>query len=76
MFYLSYYDDETEIRELTPLRAIKDNNLKTVILVDAWGDTVTRDGIRELGVADRCRHQSAVTFVCIPTIVYCDCLYY
>ena len=52
MFYLGYYDDETEIGELALLRATKDDNLRTVILVDAWGDTVTRDGIRELGVTD------------------------
>ena len=49
---LGYHDDETEARELAPLRAIKDNNPKTVILLDAHGDTVTRDGIRELGVIE------------------------
>ncbi len=49
---LGYHDDETEARELAPLRAIKDNNPKVVILLDGQGDTVTRDGIRELGVTD------------------------
>jgi len=49
---LGYYDDETESRELAPLRAIKDNNPKTVILLDGHGDTVTRDGIRELGAIE------------------------
>lgn len=49
---LGYYDDDTETRELTPLRAIKDSNPKTVILMDYSGDTVTRDGIRELGITD------------------------
>ncbi len=49
---LGYYDDETEARELAPLRAIKDNNPKTVILMDHSGDTVTGDGIIELGIAD------------------------
>jgi hypothetical protein len=34
------------------LRAIKDNNPKTVILMDYSVETVTRDGIRELGVTD------------------------
>lgn len=34
------------------LRAIKDSNPKTVILMDYSGDTVTRDGIRELGITD------------------------
>lgn len=47
-----YYDDGTEARELAPLRAIKDNNPKTIILADYSGDTVTRDGIRELGIID------------------------
>lgn len=47
-----YYDEDTEKRELAPLRAIKDNNLKTVVMMDHTGDTVTRDGIRELGVID------------------------
>ncbi len=49
---LGYYDDETETRELASLRAIKDNNPKTVILMDYSVETVTRDGIRELGVTD------------------------
>ncbi len=49
---LGYYDDDTEARELAPLRAIRDNNPKTVILMDRSGDTVTRDGIRELGITD------------------------
>ena len=49
---LGYYDDETEERELAPLRAIRDNNPKTVILMDYSGDSVTRDGIRELGITD------------------------
>ena len=47
-----YYDEDTEKRELAPLRAIKDNNPKTVVMMDHTGDTVTRDGIRELGVID------------------------
>ncbi len=49
---LGYYDDKTEARELAPLRAIKDNNPKTVILMGIQGDSVTRDGIRELGIID------------------------
>lgn len=49
---LGYYDDETETRELTPLRTIRDSNPKTVILMDYSGDTVTKDGIRELGITD------------------------
>ena len=47
-----YYDEDIEKRELAPLRAIKDNNPKTVVMMDHTGDTVTRDGIRELGVID------------------------
>ncbi len=47
---LGYSDDETEARELAPLRSIKDNNPKTVILMDNDNDTMTRDGIRELGI--------------------------
>ncbi len=46
---LGYYNDETEARELAPLRAIKDNNPKTVILLDGKTST-TRDGIREIGI--------------------------
>lgn len=49
---LGYYDEETEARELAPLRAIKDNNPKTVVLMDYSGDSLTRDGIRELGITD------------------------
>lgn len=49
---LGYYDEKTEARELAPLRAIQDNNPKTVILMDVQGDSVTRDGIRELGIID------------------------
>lgn len=49
---LGYFDDETEARELAPLRAIKDTNPKTVILMNGRGETMTRDGIRELGVID------------------------
>ena len=49
---LGYYDDDTETRELAPLRAIRDNNPKTVILMDYSGNTSTRDGIRELGITD------------------------
>lgn len=49
---LGYYDDETEARELAPLRTIKDNNPKTVVLMDYSGDSFTRDGIRELGITD------------------------
>lgn len=47
-----YHDDETEARELAPLRAIRDNNPKTVVLMDYSGDSVTRDGIREVGIVD------------------------
>ncbi len=47
-----YYDEKTEARELAPLRAIKDSNPKTVILMDVQGDSVTGDGIRELGITD------------------------
>ena len=47
-----YYDDGTEARELAPLRSIKDNNPKTIILADYSGDSVTRDGIREMGIID------------------------
>ena len=49
---MGYHDKDTEARELAPLRSIKDNNPKTVILMEYSGDTVTRDGIRELGVTD------------------------
>lgn len=49
---LGYYGDDAETRELAPLRAIKDNNPKTVILMDYSGNTVTGDGIRELGITD------------------------
>ncbi len=49
---LGYHDDDTEARELAPLRAISDNHPKTVILKDHRGDSVTRDGIRELGIID------------------------
>ena len=49
---LGYHDDDTETRELAPLRAIKDNNPKTVILMDHSGVTSTRDGIREMGITD------------------------
>ena len=47
-----YYDDDTEARELAPLRAIRDSNPKTVILMDHEGESFTRDGIRELGITD------------------------
>ena len=47
-----YYDEDTEKRELAPLRAIKDNKPKTVILMDHAGATATRDGIREIGITD------------------------
>lgn len=49
---LGYHDDRTEERELAPLRAIRDNNPKTVILMDVRGSSVTRDGIREIGITD------------------------
>lgn len=49
---LGYYDDDTEARELAPLRAIKDNYSKTVILMDGRGTTLTRDGIIEMGIID------------------------
>lgn len=49
---LGYYDEDTETRELTPFRTIKGNNPKTVILMDYSGDTITKDGIRELGITD------------------------
>ena len=49
---LGYYDDRTEERELAPLRAIRDNNPKTVILMDVRGVTFTGDGIREMGMTD------------------------
>ena len=49
---LGYYDDETENRELAPLRAIRDNYPKTVVLMDHSGESLTRDGIRELGITD------------------------
>ncbi len=49
---LGYHDDDTEARELAPLRAIRDNYPKTVLLMDHSGDTMTRDGIRELGIID------------------------
>jgi len=47
-----YYDEETEKRELNPLRAIGDSNPKTVVMADHGGVTVTRDGIREMGITD------------------------
>lgn len=49
---LGYHDDRTEERELAPLRAIRDNNPKTAILMDVRGSSVTRDGIREIGITD------------------------
>ncbi len=49
---LAYSDDETERRELAPLRAIRDNHPKTVILLDGHGITSTRDGITEMGAID------------------------
>lgn len=49
---LGYYDDATEARELAPLRAIKDSNPKTVILMDGHGTAATRDGIREIGITE------------------------
>jgi len=49
---LGYYDDETEQRELAPLRAIDDNNRKTVILLDSAMSRFTKDGIRELSAID------------------------
>lgn len=49
---LGYYDDETEARELAPLRAIRDSNPKTVVLMDRRGESFTRDGIREIGITD------------------------
>ena len=49
---LGYFDEETETRELAPLRAISDNNPKTVILFNGRGETVTNDGIRELSIID------------------------
>ncbi len=49
---LGYHDDDTEARELAPLRAIRDNYPKTVLLMDHSGDTMTRDGIQELGIID------------------------
>lgn len=47
-----YYDDDTEARELAPLRAIRDNNPKTVVLADHSGESFTQDGIREMGIVD------------------------
>ena len=49
---LGYYDDDTEARELAPLRAIKDSNPKTVVLLNASGTTTTEDGIKEIGIVD------------------------
>lgn len=49
---LGYHDDEAEARELAPLRTIRDNNPKTVVLMDYYGDSFTRDGIREIGIVD------------------------
>ena len=37
---------------MAPLRAIKDNHPKTVILLNGHGTTVTRDGIIEMSVTD------------------------
>ncbi len=42
---LGYHDGETRKRELAPLRAIKDNHPKTMILLNGWSDSVTEDGI-------------------------------
>lgn len=47
-----YYEEDTEKRELAPLRAIKDSNPKAVIMMNHTGETVTRDGIREIGITD------------------------
>ncbi len=49
---LGYYDDQTEERELAPLRLINDNLPKTVILMDGHGITTSRDGITEMGITD------------------------
>jgi hypothetical protein len=49
---LGYHDDETEARELAPLRAIDDNHPKTMILLDGRGASATRDGITEIGAVD------------------------
>jgi predicted AAA+ superfamily ATPase len=42
---LGYSDEETRKRELAPLRAIKDNFPKTLILLNGWTDSATEDGI-------------------------------
>ena len=49
---LGYHDDQTEERELAPLRQINDNLPKTVILMNGQGITTSRDGITELGITD------------------------
>jgi len=49
---LGYYDDQTEERELAPLRLINDNLPKTVILMNGQGITTSRDGIKEMGITD------------------------
>lgn len=49
---LGYGDDESEKRELAPLRAIKDNNRKTVVILEGSHSGYTKDGIRELSALD------------------------
>ena len=40
-----FLQESTEERELAPLQAIKDNFPKTVLTMDPWGSSTTRDGI-------------------------------
>ncbi len=49
---LGFFDDETENKELAPLRAIEDNFPKTLILLNGESKSVTKDGIYELNVTD------------------------
>lgn len=49
---LGYHDDETKERELSPLRTIKDNYPKTLLILNGFGNSVTEDGIIVVDVID------------------------
>lgn len=49
---LGHYDGDAKDNVLASLRRMKDSHPKTIILTDRSGDTVTSDGIRELGIID------------------------
>jgi uncharacterized protein len=49
---LGYQDEGTRERELSPLRAIKDHRRKTLLMMNAWSDSTTEDGIDVKDVID------------------------